>query len=589
MNSFRGLDLPWNSVIDPIDRWGLATPAATAVEGPGGAMTYRELRDASLSITGEVLAHGCAPNDRIGVEAGRNVGLVATILGIWRAGCIYVPLASELPPARHSLICREGGVAAVMSGVLDRPDWRISSGISARPERVAPRDAHVSCEDGAYLLYTSGSTGDAKAVEILHGSLVFLSQALVRAYGLRPGDRALQLSSTAWDTHLEEIVPTLVAGGTVVIPNFQALPGADQICELVRSRRVTVVNLPTALWDRMVVSGLARFEGSRILVVGGEPMRAATAQQWMQCSDTGGPRLFNAYGLTEACAVSAVGEITARAVRDADAYLPIGEPIQGTRLAVITEDGRPAGSEEVGELVIWGAGLGRGVARPGKDCYHTGDSAATDARGQIVCLGRRDLQVKVRGVRVSLLEVESALKALAIVVDAVVVDIGDNDARLACLVQRPRGLVIGASDVREALGALLPRPAVPGVIEFAEHIPALPSGKPDRQSIIEMLRSNRQMSGDRLYSRGSRSAERVARVIAEALEVDEIDSNRTLLELGGDSLSAMIVVATLRSEGVSADVETLLSARSIAAFARGLTASRLTDALEPHPSRSDAE
>lgn len=548
------------------------------MEAADRKLTYAEL-DAFAERTAALLrSRGCSVEQPIGVALGRSAFQIGVILGIWRAGATYVPVDPELPRARRERVCTEAGVSLMIVGPIGEPVVsrdrvavtlleldEIEQAPPSDDEFPDPRSDHL-----AYLLFTSGSTAAPKRVGIEHGSLVVLGDALGAAYSLDPRDRVLQLSSTAWDTHLEEIVPALMCGATLLIPRWSRPTTLVDVTDLAARRRATVVSLPTALWSPMARAGIEWPPSVRITVVGGEPMRKTDAAAWMNDCHGSRSRLFNTYGMTESCAVSALCEVTADRTEGDQPFVPIGFAINGTRLMVLDEQGLPVGPEEVGGLAIAGAGISREANDASPPLLLTGDRAFLDESGRFVCVGRRDDQVKVSGARVSLLEVEAALLSQDSVEGAAVIPEPDSpDGRLAALVQCLPGKAISDTTLRRSLAEVLISSAVPGRIEFVSSLPRLPSGKIDRPAVRERLAVR---SPERVDAATDPVLEQVLSAVAEGVGLPRVDPDHHFLDVGGDSLTAMIVVARLGALGfVDAEVERLLGTPSIRGFAEGLT------------------
>ncbi|MFI5836679.1 amino acid adenylation domain-containing protein [Micromonospora sp. NPDC051300] len=539
---------------DLVARTAAARPWAVAMISGDERVSYADLIDAADGYARRLHAEGVRPGDLVAVSLPRGPHLVAALLGTWRAGAGYVPLDPALPPARHAALATEAGVTAVVdpTGVHRR---------TPRPRTVAP--------ETAYVLFTSGSTGQPKAVTVGHAALADRVAWMVPAYELGAGDHMVQFASVGFDTHAEEIWPTLAAGGTLVLlPDGPAtLPDV-----LATNPQVTVLDLPTAYWQALLDVVTAWPPALRLVILGGEQVDAGAVAAWR---DRHGDRvrLVNTYGPTEATIIATAIDLGAD---DAHRRPPIGRPVGGVRAYVLDRHGRLVAPGTVGELCLAGAGLAAGyLGRPDLTdkrfrpdpygeglLYRTGDRARwrgdLDREPVLEFAGRLDRQLKVRGVRVEPGEVESVLAGHPDVVQAVVV--ARDDALVAYVAGR-----VEADAVREHAAGLLPALFVPTSIVTLPSLPLTRNGKVDLAALPAPHLTARTVTS----APPATDAELlVARIWSTLLRVEDIGVGDDFFAIGGHSLLATRVIARLRAAiGVDLPIRTLFARPTLAAFA----------------------
>lgn len=406
-------------------------PEAPAVRYGRRMLTFRGLDTAATRIAGLLTEHGAGPGTAVGLLLTPSAALPVAMLAILRTGAVYVPVDPAVPARRAAETARGAGcglivcdagtedAAAALGLPLLRLDGRHDGG-GAGPVRPVGR---VGPASPGYAIFTSGSTGRPRAVLVQHGAALALAASAARAYGLGPRDVALQTASVGVDVSVEEFFASWWAGACVAVPE----PGETDLDILVARHRATVLNLPPALWHSWVrglrESGGRVREPVRLVVVGSDRMDPGAVRTWHDGVGRG-VRLLNAYGTTET-AVTATCYDTRELPGDSDATgaVPIGRPLAHVSVYVLDARMRPVRGSLPGELWIGGAGVALGYLgdpaatadrfrpdpfsdRPGSRMYRTGDRVRILPSGALDFLGRVDSQVKVRGFRVELEEVE---------------------------------------------------------------------------------------------------------------------------------------------------------------------------------------
>jgi len=544
------------------------TPGAVAMVDDDITMTYRALELRVKHIARILERHGVRQGDRVGVLLPRGGDAVATMLATFSVGAVWVPLDPECPQTRLSLILRDAKVRCVVShselatriGAAKPQDGamidiaRERPGLAARFARL-PR-ANVSALDPAYIIYTSGSTGTPKGVVIGHGALAHHCAAVADAYGLGPADRVLQFAPLAVDTSIEQILPPLSVGASLIVRPTE-LPTAEVFLTFLRDHCVSVADLPP-VYLHEVLRGWKRNGAEisalqlRLMIVGGEVLSPEVAAAFISMAPEH-LRLINAYGPTEATVTALIHTVTRC---DEGRSVPIGRPLAGTEVHILDPLGNPVSDGIIGELYLGGARLALGyhghtemtrdrfrTHRIGKRdvvLYRTGDLASfgLDTGGQVFFHGRSDDQVKIRGHRIETGEIEAAIIACGIGEAVVVVKTNPaGDAQILAHLGTG-GEAVDIRALRKGLAARLPLHMVPS--DWIQHhaLPKTASGKSDRRALSQPKTSSE--TGHETPTADGKGGDgierRLAALWAEVLGRDSVNPDETFEEAGGHSL-----------------------------------------------------
>lgn len=601
----------WNRTERPYDRtetvWGLvdkqaqAHPRRTAVIDGTAQIDYRRLVARANAIAGELAARGVAPGSLVGVCMGRTHELVATLLGILRAGCAYVPLDPKYPRERvRYMLTHARAAAAIVDG---EPSAALCAGVpqivrldaatTTTLTSVPATMAGPSATDLAYVIYTSGSTGQPKGVAVEHRSVVAMTVAMRELLDDEALSGVLAAASVCFDPSVMEILGTLSLGGTVVLAeNALTLP------ELPSAHRVrTVIMVPSAMQVLLKSGGLP--EGVRCVVLGGEALKPSLAKRLHALPQP--PRVVNVYGPTEDTVYSTATEVPPGAET-----ITIGRPVPNARAYILDESMRPVPVGVSGELHLAGDKLARGYLHdearssqrfvvvdpdgpiPEARLYRTGDRCRWTPDGEIEFLGRIDQQVKIRGFRIELEEIESTLSSMPGVdsAAAAAVDMGGDKPMLAGYVVSRDGTVTSEA-VRAYVAERLPGYMVPQVVMRLADMPRLPNGKLDRKrlpapapdahdAVGELLSPQAQALPHRIadlpeHERRSALLSIIATEIARFLRVGDprqISPHQALEALGIDSLDSAELVHRLSAAlGRTLPASTLAGHQTPAAIA----------------------
>lgn len=478
-----------------------ASPSAPALTENGVAVTYGELLAECTLVAGAMRAAGLHRGDVVGLAMGRGVRMAASMLGAWMLGAAYAPLDPAQPARRlrHQVIDADIALVVLADDAApwadDRPVLRWAELTGAAPVEIPASAADP--DRAAYVMHTSGSTGTPKGVVVTHVNLA----NVVGDFAARLGERAC--ATTLWSTAVTfdisalELFLPLTTGGHVVVAAPLTDVGAEALLAQVERHDCRTVQGTPTFWRAVVPAAAGRLRG-RTVLCGGEPLTADLAVELLGC----GCRLLNVYGPTETTIWSTAAEITAETTATGDA-VPIGVPIANTTAFVLDRHGEELPPGLVGELCIAGAGVSAGYlglpqltgerfgtrSRRGR-FYRTGDLARWRPDGMLECLGRIDRQVKLRGHRIELAEVEAVLRGHPEVADAAVVVAGepqvDGELRAFVLLSA-RGGPAGLPDrLWEHLRLQLPSYSLPSRISVVERFPTTANGKVDHFALLEI-------------------------------------------------------------------------------------------------------
>ncbi|MEU7717503.1 amino acid adenylation domain-containing protein [Streptomyces tibetensis] len=554
------------------------TPDATAMTSGTERLSYRELDRRSNRLARLLREHGAGPERRVALLLPRSADLVVAVLAVLKTGAAYVPLDPAHPARRIALVAEDTrpAVAVVAPEYADAlpaglPAVTVGDA-AAHPDAPLPGPGPHP-DNAAYLIYTSGSTGRPKGVVVTHRNVLRLFAAAERHLRPTESDVWTLFHSYAFDFSVWELWGALLHGGRLVVVPFDVSRSPEDFLRLLTRERVTVLSqTPSAFHLLSSVHSEGRLP-VRAVVFGGEALDTRRLDAWYAAHPAGAPLLINMYGITETTV-----HVTARALSPADVRARLGSPI-GTPLAdlavrVLDERLRPVPPGVPGEMYVAGAGLARGYhdrpgltasrfvadpyGPPGSRMYRTGDLARWGTEG-LEFLGRGDGQVKVRGHRIELGEVEAALSALPEVAHAVVVQ---RDAGHLVGYAVPAGPGTDGSALRRALTAALPDYMVPSAVVTLDRLPLTVNGKLDHAALPEP-----QVAAGTAREAANEVEAVLCKVFAEVLGVPEVGVDDGFFDLGGDSITSIRLVSRARAEGVNLTVRDVFDRRTVAALA----------------------
>ncbi|WP_338856684.1 amino acid adenylation domain-containing protein [Gordonia hongkongensis] len=548
-----------------------------AVVSDARIWTHAELADEARRVAGALVAAGVTPGDTVVVHLPKGGDQVVAALGVLAAGAAYVPIAPTQPRARRERIVDVATPAAILTS--EPAAWTSAEATVLEvndARRTDPVDPVAIGGDAlAYVLFTSGSTGLPKGVQVPHRAAVATITDLVDRYAIGADDRSLQVSSLEFDLSVFDIFGLLAVGGAVVVPGDDEQTKVDDWARLLTQHSVSVLNCVPSILGMLL--DLAPLPASlRMIIMGGDKVDVSLLERvGAQLPDC---RVAGLGGTTETAIHSTICE--ADAVPPGMAFVPYGIPLRGVRCRVVDDAGRDRPDLVPGELWIGGAGVADGyrgdpertadrfVEHEGQRWYRTGDLARYLPGGFLDFLGRADHMVKIRGYRVELGEVEAGLLGLTGVGSAVAWSDG-RDLRAAVVLTD--GSTEDDADLRARLSEALPPHMVPRSISVLDRFPLTPNGKHDRKAIAAGVRSDDD-AVEAVAPRGP-VEEALTLIFGEVLPTPPGNVTEDFISLGGDSVQATRVVALTRQwlDAPGLSVADIFSRRTIAGLAGRLT------------------
>ncbi|WP_066374227.1 non-ribosomal peptide synthetase/MFS transporter [Herbidospora mongoliensis] len=517
---------------------------AAAVVFGDDTLTYRELDQQANHLARRLIEHGVRPGDRVAVCLEQSVDLAVAILGVLKSGAAYVPVDPELPAARMAYMIEDAGIALAVTTPELKPDRVTGVYLDGGVQDTAPQ-TDVTPDDLAYVIYTSGTTGRPKGVAVQHREVLVYLAGVHERFAVEPDSEFALLQSLAFDFGITVFYLSLMTGGCLhLLPPKTAAPDLTAYFRIYPADYLKIT--PSHLAALLAEADPAELLPRKLLILGGE----AAPAEWASDLATR-VRVVNHYGPTEAT----VG-VTTHEVGTERGLLPIGRPLPGATVRLLDADGTPVPIGMPGEIHLGGARLARGYlgrpaltaekfvpdryGPPGARLYRTGDLGRWLESGELQFLGRRDLQVKVRGYRVELGEIETLLGTYEGIAQAVV-ELKD---------QRLVAYLVGAGDTAELRSWLkdrLPDYMVPARYVWLDRLPLKSHGKVDRSALPDpatVLEPTAEFTDP-----ATELEELVAGIWAAVLGLERVSVTDDFFDLGGHSLLAMQVVARLRKAG----------------------------------------
>jgi amino acid adenylation domain-containing protein len=555
--------LPDGTMLDLFLAHAAETPGAVAVTCGERRLTYGDLSAAAGRLAAALRGRGAGPGSRVAVCLDRSADLVAGLLAVWQVGGVYLPVDPALSSERIRFMLDDSSADLVLSAsrLTDcLPAGTVPLVLADDPASGPPGTTVSRRPTGggpAYLIYTSGSTGWPKGVLVGHESLLNVVLELAAHLSCGPGERWLAVAGVGFDIAMAELTVPLATGAELVLATDEQLRDPHALVRLIRAHGITRMQAVPSQWRPLLDAGFA--VPDMIAMVGGEPLAQNLARE-LRARVAG---LVNAYGPTETTVLSTLWRVPEDA-----AAISIGGPIANTRLYLLTEDLAPVGPGEVGELCIAGAGVALGYAnRPGltqerfvaepagpagSRMYRTGDLCRWRGDGLLEFVGRTDGQVKIRGQRVELGEVESRLGAMPGLAGAVaaVRDQGTagGPVLVAYVVAKAGTRAPSAASVREFARASLPSAMVPGLVMVLDAFPLTLNGKIDRQALPDPAAAGLpQTSAAPAGPAVTGLLAEVCEICREVLGVERVLPGDDLADLGGHSLTMMQLAGIMRA------------------------------------------
>jgi len=540
-------------------------------------LTYKELNAKANKLARHLLAQGVVANSRVGICLDRSIDLIVSILAVLKAGGAYVPMDANYPKERLAFLANDCKAPLVIthSNVADRlpnfdandesnhcqtflidHDW---SQVESRESNNL--DVKISENDQIYIIYTSGSTGQPKGAVVTHSGELNLQHWYTHEMNFSQGTKTLLVSAVGFDLTQKNLFAVLLQGGTLIIPKMD-LYDEELLVALIEQHQVSVVNCaPSAFYPLVETASFDNYKALSSLqhvVLGGEPIQLPLLYSWL-ASDTSQAQLINSYGPTECTDVVAFHRLTD--ITSPDQIIPIGLPIQNTQLTILNDNNQQVAPGCVGELCISGAGVGLGylgrdeltkevfVENPFDEgsfsanvdrslLYRTGDLVRYQKDGNLVYVGRKDFQIKLRGLRIELGEIEWSLQQLADVKDGLV--LLKNDELVAYVVSDASQIL----EWRDNLRQHLPEYMVPSALVVLPQWPLTPNGKVDRKALPEPT-GDENAKAEYIAPRSELETQ-LCLIWSDVLEIPKVGVLDNLFDLGGNSLLATRIISRVR-------------------------------------------
>lgn len=554
-------------------------PDSTAVEFSDDRLSCGDLERQTTCLATFLQKKQIRPGHRVAIYMDRSVEMLLGILAVLKCGATYVPLDPLYPRERISAILQDTDVSMLLtlerncpevpSGCpiicLDQTHWR-----STNPEKFQATPSNA--DSLAYVIYTSGSTGKPKGVEITHRSVLNLLYAVEAEIGINSGDRLLAITTLTFDIAVLELLLPLMSGATLIIGERDDAVDGMRLLEVLRAKNISVLQATPVTWRMLLNAG---FDSSYRLkmLCGGEVWGREMADRLL----SGGGRLWNMYGPTETTIWSAVNEVSRNS-----GPITIGPPLANTQFYVLDGNMQPVPPGSSGELFIGGDGVARGYHRQielteakflpdpfrhrmGARIYRTGDLVRLQNDGRLQYLRRADQQIKLRGFRVEIGEVEQAIMEFETIDQTAVLLKTDSagDQRLVAYLTMRNGEKPESDKLREALLLRLPEYMMPSHFHFLARFPLTSSRKIDRHRLPEpdwsrVLRSNSYLAPS------TPRQKQMATIWADVLGIRDIGINDSLIELGADSLKMFQISARANHSHLRVTTKQLMQLRTIA-------------------------
>ncbi len=551
--------VPEGLLFSPLLEAARQRPEAVAVAGAGRELSYAELCRRASWVAVQLAGQGVSPGQLVGVSASKGPEQVVAALGVLLAGAAYVPVDPELPPARRAYVLDHGQVAVVVTGPGAGPDWPAQVAVDLDdPAQVAagPPPCAATPGDLAYVLYTSGSTGEPKGVAVCHRAALNTCADICDRFGLGPADRVLGLSSLSFDLSVWDIFGVLGAGGALILPEPGARRDPARWRQLATDHQVTVWNSVPALMEMFTETCAATPGGPppglRLVLMSGDWIPVGLPGRiralWPHCE------VISLGGATEA----AIWSIWHRAGDPEPGWdsVPYGKPLRNQTWQVLNDRLEPCPVWVTGELFIGGTGLAEGYWRDeertaaaffphpatGERLYRTGDLGRRHPDGTIEFLGRQDSQVKIGGYRIELGEIETVLAAAPGVAAAIAGTAGDRHHRrlVAAIIPAPGQPRNPAADTTRADAARqharqhLPAYMIPAAITTIDQLPLTANGKVNRNALTTTPPPPHQPSHPPATTTPTQQA--VLAEVRQLLGTDSVSMSANLFDIGIDSV-----------------------------------------------------
>lgn len=589
-----------SSLIEQFEAQVKLNPTTVAVEVGDTRLSYRELNDRADQVSAALQLRGAGPDTVVATLLPRGIDLTVAMVGVIKAGAAYLTMDTSAPAQRLATMITAAGAPWLLTDAAHCPEG-LTDAVDAEPILMDSPDLHGAGlvppataghpDDLAYVVFTSGSTGDPKGIMVSHASLADIVAWHRGSHAISPGDRLSMMMSPSFDAFVTEIWPALTSGATICVVDDAVRTDPPRMRDWLLRNEINVAALPTPLADALVGLDWPATASLRIAHTGGDRL---TKRPHPDAPFT----LVNCYGPSETTVDATAGAVTPE---PADGRLPsIGRELPGVTAHLLDAELRPVEPGQAGELYLGGVSLARGYigqpaltadrfvpdpfdSRGGRRLYRTGDLVRRLPDGRLEFVNRNDAQIQVRGHRVEPAEVAAALLTHPDLEQAFVHGLDQPGGPLlaAHVVPRDPRRVPTVKALREHLRHRLPDYMVPAVFVTVDALPLLATGKVD-VSLLSKVGTGKPLTDTPYRAPRDGLETRLAAIWCEVLNLERVGIDDDLFLLGGHSLTATTIAARIRTdEGVEVSVADILTTTTIAALAELVTGRRGTPGTLP--------
>jgi amino acid adenylation domain-containing protein len=554
-------EYPQLTMQELITKQSKKTPLRTALKFGDHQITYEDLEKKACQMAHHLTDQGLNSGHLVAVLLPRSIELVATLIAIMKCGSAYLPLDPNFPNKRLEFMLEDSEAKYIITSKT-LPSEISTKATSLFLEDIiavlpnypdTPITVELDNNSTAYLLYTSGSTGKPKGVAVSHKSLVNVLHSVINKPGIQETDTLLSITTISFDISVAELFAPLLTGAKLVLTDEETAKDTRILLDVIKNEQITMMQATPATWQMLLDSGWEDHLPIRAISTG-EALSLGLANKILKRVN----ELWNLYGPTETTIWSSISQIL-----ETDDAITIGRPVANTKLYIVNGQGDLVSQGKTGELCIGGDGVAKGYwKRPNlttdkfiknhfetdleAKLYRTGDLAKLMPSGDIMCLGRIDNQVKIRGQRIDLGEIEESINALEDVQNSLVML--NNDVLIAHIIsseienQDTRIITEWKSKLKEQLPAHM----IPQHFNFLKEFPLSPNGKIDRKALLNY--SNTKVTSKDFNEASTPSEKIILAIWKECLALDKIDINSDYFEIGGHSLVGVKVMAKLEKE-----------------------------------------
>ncbi|OBA93705.1 non-ribosomal peptide synthetase [Mycobacteriaceae bacterium 1482268.1] len=549
------------TLADGFFRNATVNPDAAAVVSGAETLTYAQLHDKVLSVAAALQSRGVSHGEVVAVLGPKNAEQITALLAIHAVGAAYLPIGFDQPADRTARILDSAGVEFALITGDDHFDCQVPSFTVADAEIIGDpahfKPVAVTPQDLAYVLFTSGSTGEPKGVELTHDAVMNTLEFINAHFEIGPADRCLALSTLEGDLSTLDIFGMLAAGGSIVVVDEEHRRDPDHWAQLIDTHKVTVLHWMPGWLQMLLDVGAGRLSSVRVVPTGGDWVKPAMVRRLV--AEAPGVRVAGLGGATETAVHNTICEIT-----DPPAHwnsVPFGIPLPNNACRVVDKNGDDCPDWVPGELWVGGRGIARGyrgrpdltderfVTHAGRTWYRTGDLVRCWPDGTLEFVGRADHRVKISGYRIELGDVEAALQRLpgvAAGVAAVLPAHEHNGQEVLAAVVQATDPGLSPAAVSAALADIVPPHMVPQRIVIVDRIPYTVGGKTDRKAVTHALAAAEPAAGPTRREPTTALEQALADLVGDVLGRDAVGATDDFFALGGDSVQATTLVAHIR-------------------------------------------